>query len=190
MSVSRPASARPRSNPPDGGGAAPTSDELAAIEEHRVVWAGLLAAAVESGPAGSRWLVRHEAPGSSLNFLAGVRWSDADFDERLAGASKAMTDRGMWPSLIVCEGLTTPAEISLRLVAARWLPVSSERIMWTRHPAVVPHLDPSLRVEAVTPATALDAVRLETEVFGLIPEAMGESAELLAEFFAARRPGR
>jgi ribosomal protein S18 acetylase RimI-like enzyme len=56
--------------------------------------------------------------------------------------------------------------------------------MWTRHPAVVPHLDPELRVEAATPASALECVRLETEVFALMPDEMGESAELLAHSVA------
>jgi ribosomal protein S18 acetylase RimI-like enzyme len=57
--------------------------------------------------------------------------------------------------------------------------------MWGRHPAVVPHLDPRLRVEAVTPATAAEAVQLETSVFGLDPDAMEEGTRLLAEAVAA-----
>jgi ribosomal protein S18 acetylase RimI-like enzyme len=44
----------------------------------------------------------------------------------------------------------------------------------------VPHLDPTLRVEAVTPTSALDLIKLETEVFGLMPQEVGEQAELLA----------
>ena len=36
----------------------------------------------------------------------------------------------------------------------------------------------------MTPESALDAVRLETEVFGLMPDAIGESAELLANCVA------
>ena len=60
-------------------------------------------------------------------------------------------------------------------MAARWMPLSSERIMYSRHPAVVPHLDPGLRVEAVTPASALECARLETANFGLLPDAIGEA---------------
>jgi ribosomal protein S18 acetylase RimI-like enzyme len=52
--------------------------------------------------------------------------------------------------------------------------------MYTRVPAVVPHLDPGLRIEAVTPATALECARLETAAFGLDPDAVQESATLLA----------
>ena len=99
----------------------------------------------------------------------------------LAAVIGQMSDRGAWPSVIVCDGLTTPPDIGARLDAAGWIPVFSDRNMWTRHPAVVPHLDPSLRVEAVTPESALDAVRLETDVFGLMPQEVGEQAELLAD---------
>ena len=73
-----------------------------------------------------------------------------------------------------CDGLTTPPTLGANACsAAGWLPVFSDRNMCTRHAAVVPHLDPELRVEAVTPATALDAVALETDVFGLLPEVDG-----------------
>jgi ribosomal protein S18 acetylase RimI-like enzyme len=41
-----------------------------------------------------------------------------------------------------------------------------------------------LRVEAVTRASAIEAVRLETAVFGLHPDAVEESARLLAEAVA------
>jgi ribosomal protein S18 acetylase RimI-like enzyme len=98
---------------------------------------------------------------------------------------ETMHDRSAWPSVVVAEGLTTPADAARRLSEAGWLPVFTDRNMYTRHPAVVPHLDPELRVEAVTPATALDSVRLETGAFGLMPEALGESAEQLAESVAA-----
>jgi ribosomal protein S18 acetylase RimI-like enzyme len=71
------------------------------------------------------------------------------------------------------------------LRAAGWVPLGSELIMWTRHASVVPHLDPALRVEAVTPATALDCTRLEAAAFGLDPDAIVESAELLGRAVAA-----
>jgi len=182
MSISRPASARPRSDSPADHGPqlAPSDEELTAIEDHRVVWARLLGATVEDDLALRGRLVTHRAPGSSLNFVAGIRWPAGEASSWLARVIAVMSDRGIWPSVIVCDGLTTPTDLTAQLRAAGWLPVSSERIMWTRHPAVVPHLDASLRVEAVTPETALECARLETEVFGLMPDAIGESAELLA----------
>jgi len=140
---------------------------------------------VEDAPSLGGTLVTHDAPASSLNYLAGVRWNDDVFGARLRGASEVMSHRGVWPSIIVCDGLTTPEDAPARMRAASWVPVFSDRIMFTRHAAVVPHLDPELRVEAVTPASALDAVRLETDVFGLLPDLIGESAELLADSVAA-----
>ena len=187
MSVSRPASARPRSDGADEHDASlpPSGEELDAIERHRVAWATMLGADVDNAPELGGTLVTHSAPTSGLNYLAVTRWPDGDLSERLARVVEVMSDRGAWPSVIVCDGLTTPPNAAERLRAAGWLPVFSDRTMFTRHAPVVPHLDPELRVEAVTPATALDSVRLETDAFELLPEAMGESAELLAESVAA-----
>jgi len=95
-----------------------------------------------------------------------------------------MRAAGVWPQVVVCDGLTEPADLPERLRGAGWIPIGTERIMWTRHPAVVPHLDPGLRVEAVTPVTALECARLETANFGLDPDAIGENAELLGRAVA------
>jgi len=185
MTTSRPASARPRSDTSDAHDALPPSpQELMAIEADRIDWARLQGAAVENVAELGGLLVSHSAPCSSLNYLGAIRWSDADFDARLGAVVEQIGDRGAWPSVVVCDGLTTPADISARLEAAGWIPVFSDLNMWTRHAAVVPHLDPTLRVEAVTPASALDAVKLETEVFGLMPQEIGEQAELLANSVA------
>jgi ribosomal protein S18 acetylase RimI-like enzyme len=187
MSVSRPASTRPRSDSSADHGAqlAPSEDELTAIEDHRVAWARLLGATVEDDQALRGRLVTHRALGSSLNFVAGIRSPASELDARLGRVVEVMSDRGSWPSVIVCDGLSTPSDLTDHLRSSGWLPVFSDRTMFTRHAAVVPHLDPELRVEAVTPASALDSVRLETDVFGLLPELIGESAELLADSVAA-----
>ena len=178
----RPATTRLRSDQgpqADAEVAAATTDELEAIERQRVDWTRLLGASVEPA-ADLGTLVTHPRPGSSLNFIAGLRWPATGVADRLASVINWMSDRGAWPSVITAEGLSAPADLAARLSAAGWLPVSAERIMFARHPAVVPHLDPGLRVEAVTPASAIDCVRLETASFGLLPEAIGESAEFLA----------
>jgi ribosomal protein S18 acetylase RimI-like enzyme len=182
VSVSRPSSARPRRDAPaeHDQPQPPTADELAAIERHRTQWAALLGARVEDDAELGARIVTHERSGSGLNYVSEIRWSSVDVDERLAQLAERMVARGAWPSLIVCDGLTTPLDLPGRLQARGWVPLATERIMFTRHPVVVPHLDPGLRVEAVTPASALEAVRLETAVFGLQPDALGESADLLA----------
>jgi ribosomal protein S18 acetylase RimI-like enzyme len=186
MSISRPASARPRSDTSTEHGAAlpPTAEELLAIEEHRIAWAAMLGATIEEAPELGGLLVTHAAPTSSLNYVARIRWTADDLDRNLAHVVEIMSDRGAWPSLVVCDGLTEPSAIGERLKSAGWIPVFGDLNMWTRHPSVVPHLEPTLRVEAVTPATALDAVKIETEAFGLMPQEVGESAELLAHSVA------
>ncbi len=179
----RPASARPRrdASVEHGDVLPPSAAELDAIERHRIDWATQLGASVQEDPELGLVDVRHDQPGSSLNYAAALRWNDDAVEDRLAAAAARMHEQGVWPSIIVSEGVSQPADLAERVRAAGWVPVFDDRVMWTRHPATVPHLDPGLRVEAVTPATAREAVRLETEVFGLHPEAMGESAELLAD---------
>ena len=94
MSVSRPASARPRSDSSANQGAqlAPSEEELTAIEDHRVAWAGLLGATVEDDQALRGRLVTHGVPGSSLNYVAGMRWDADRFDEQLNRAVGLMSD--------------------------------------------------------------------------------------------------
>jgi len=186
MNVSRPASARPRQGvAADHDAAQPTSvAELESIEHDRIAWTGLLGATVEEEPDLGVTLVLHDRVGSSLNFAAAIRWPEHEVDARLAQVSARMRAANAWPSVVVCSDLTQPADLATRLSDAGWIEVFSEQIMATRRPQVVPHLDPNLRVEAVTPQTALESVRLETAVFGLLPDAIGESAELLARSVA------
>jgi len=179
----RPTSARPRRDAPveHDGVLPPTPQELDAIERHRVDWASLLGASVVEDRALGLVDVRHDHPGSSLNYAAALRWPAEEFGARLAAVTMRMREQGVWPSVIAADGVSEPANLPQLLRAAGWIPVFADRIMWTRHPATVPHLDPGLRVEAVTPQTALESIRLETEVFGLAPDEIGESAELLAK---------
>jgi ribosomal protein S18 acetylase RimI-like enzyme len=95
-----------------------------------------------------------------------------------------MRAAGVWPQIAVSDGLSEPRDLTDRLRGAGWVPLGSERLMWTRHASVVPHLDPGLRLEAVTPATALDCTRLEAAAFGLDPDAIAESAEFLGRAVA------
>lgn len=183
----RPVSARRRQDAPveHDESAPPTPQELDAIERHRVDWVALLGASVTRDDGLRATLVTHDRPGSALNYAAAVRWSADDVEARLAEVAARLRARGAWPSVFVADGVSEPADLPERLRAAGWVAVGGERTMWGRHPAVVPHLDPGLRVEAVTPATAAEAVRLETSVFGLNPDAFAESTRLLAEAVAA-----
>jgi ribosomal protein S18 acetylase RimI-like enzyme len=91
-----------------------------------------------------------------------------------------MHSAGEWPSLVVADGLTQPPDLAQRLAAAGWVEIEHERVMWTRRPPLVPHLDPSLRVEAVTPRTAAMQQGLEQDAFGLPDARVPERLERLA----------
>ena len=176
----RPATARPRSDQEQDGTAPPTQAELDAIESQQIAWAALQGAEIVDDPYLGAVLIRHPDPGPGFNLAVRLRWSEDDATERLAELEHLMRSADRWPSLIVSEGLTQPPDLEQRLHAAGWARLAAERIMFTRHAPVVPHLDPGLRVEAVTPASALEMVRLETAVFGLLELTIGERAERLA----------
>jgi len=182
----RPANVRPRADAPESNaGAPPTQAELEAIEWERTRWVALLGASVERDDALGVALASHDGRGAGLNFASCVRWPAAEVGERLAVLEARMRAAGVWPQIVVSDGLSQPADLAERVRAAGWVPLGSERIMWTRHASVVPHLDPGLRVEAVTPATALDCARLEAAAFGLDRDAINESAELLGRAVAS-----
>jgi ribosomal protein S18 acetylase RimI-like enzyme len=180
----RPETARPRQDTQvetDPAAAPPTNEELEAIERHRIDWMTLLGATVAYVPELDATLVSFSSPTAGLSFVAGIRWGSEDVDSRLRQVADVMNANGTWPSVIVCDGLTQPSDLPERLTAGGWVNVSSERIMVTRHPTEPPHLDPGIRIEAVTPRTAADCVALETEIFGLPPDGSAESGRLLAE---------
>lgn len=159
---------------------APSPAELDAIEMSQVKWATILGAEVEDDPDLGAVLIRYRDAGPGLNVAARIRWSPADVSARLADLQVRLKGADRWPSVIVSEGLAEPADLPQRLAAAGWAQVGGERVMFTRHAPVVPHLDPGLRVEAVTATSSIESVRLEAAVFGQRPDAVGEQAELLA----------
>jgi ribosomal protein S18 acetylase RimI-like enzyme len=60
-----------------------------------------------------------------------------------------------------------------------WMPVLSETVMVTGRAAVVPHLDPGMRIEAVR-ATALDTHEaLERRIFGIGPDQAGRRRDAI-----------
>jgi ribosomal protein S18 acetylase RimI-like enzyme len=150
------------------------------MEWERTRWVTLLGASVERDDAlGVAWSA-HPGRGAGLNFASCMRWPAAEVDARLAEVDARMRVAGSWPQVVVADGLTEPADLAERLRAAGWVALGSERLMFTRHASVVPHLDPGLRIEAVTPATALECATLEAAAFGLDPDGIDASAGLLA----------
>jgi ribosomal protein S18 acetylase RimI-like enzyme len=92
-----------------------------------------------------------------------------------------------WPSRILREGLSQGAASARQLAHAGWAQITSEEVLFTRHPPEVPHLEPDLRIEAVTRATATECVELETDVFGLFRDDQAERAQRLAAAIEAGR---
>lgn len=119
-------------------------------------------------------LIEGQHPGASFGYGAVVRWPDEGWSERLARFEHRQRDAGEWPSLVLAEGLTRPHDLAGRLAALGWTSIAKETVLWTRHPAVVPHLDPMLRLEAVTDRTAPEHESVERRIFGLAASGVDE----------------
>jgi ribosomal protein S18 acetylase RimI-like enzyme len=186
--VRRPATARPRERGPqvtEEPGLAPTEVELEAIERHLADLALFGGAVARNDPSLGTRMISLPGRGPGLNFASSVRWTEADLASRVARLEEAMRSAGEWPSLVVAEGLTQPPDLAQRLAAAGWVEIEHERVMWTRRPPLVPHLDPWLRVEAVTLRTAAVQQGLEQDAFGLPDARAAERAENLSAAVAS-----
>ena len=176
----RPTSARPRTDTEHESTAPPNRAELEAIEHQQIEWSALLGAELVEDPYVGAVLVRHRDPGPGFNLATHIRWPDDAVKERLDEIERRMREAERWPSIVVADGLSEPPDLASHLRAAGWSLIGTELTMFARHAPVVPHLDPGLRVEAVTPASALESAELEGTVFGLPAFALGEQAERLA----------
>ena len=112
-------------------------------------------------------LIEGQRQGAGFDYGAVIRWPAGQWEERLEQFERFPRGRNGWPSLLVAHGLAEPADLEERLVGRGWTRVVAETALWTRLPAVVPHLDPMMRVEAVTDRSAEEHERVEREIFGL-----------------------
>jgi ribosomal protein S18 acetylase RimI-like enzyme len=78
-----------------------------------------------------------------------------------------MLDEGSWPSLLLTDRLEQPRELPAELERLGWMPVVSETVMVSGRAAVVPHLDPSMRIEAVRASALETHEELERRIFGI-----------------------
>jgi ribosomal protein S18 acetylase RimI-like enzyme len=177
----RPATARPREDAETAETMAPPSAvELDSIERSQIEWQRLLGAEIVEDDQLGAVLIHHTDPAPGFDVTVRIRWPNADVPDRLAVLEDRMRGQDRWPSIVYSEGLSEPTDLGPLLAEAGWVRVAGERIMFTRHAPVVPHLDPSLRMEAVTGASAIETARLEAEVFGQTPEWVEGRAKLLA----------
>ena len=160
--------------------APPALAEQDAIEYQHATLAQLTGAQVVDDTAfGVVWIrFLHRVP--AVSFAKYVRWPADEVESRLATLEERMRANGDWPAISVAETVARPVDLADRLAAAGWIQVDGETILFTRHAPVVPHLDPGLRIEAVTPASAVECVRLEIANFGDSEVEIGERAERLA----------
>lgn len=162
----RPETARPREDaPPDV--APPTIEELDAIHRHLVRLPGQEGALVTDDEELGVTFVRGPGSGPDLTYAALPQWGEGSWTEGLAAVRARMLDQNAWPSLLLSDRLEHPPELPVELERQGWMPVMSETVMVSGRAAVVPHLDPSMRIEAVR-ATALDTHEvLERRIFGI-----------------------
>ena len=167
--IERPATARPRADGPgdDAPPAPPSREELLAIESQLVELAGLAGASVDDDRELGACLVRWPGRGPALNHAELVRWpgDPAELPRRLDRLRSRLRPEGDRPAVLVAPGLTEPDDLAARLQGLGWRRMLRERILWARRAAVVPHLDPLMRIEAVTPATAPAYESLERSIF-------------------------
>lgn len=112
-------------------------------------------------------LVRWPGRGVAFNHGTLVRWTESSWQGELHDLSARMREAGEEPAIVVAAGLTTPADLGARLRFAGWTSVLAERVLWTRRAGVVPHLDPGMRIDAVTPASAATYEFVERAIFEL-----------------------
>ena len=164
--IQRPDSARPRSDAP-ADVAPPTTAELEAIHRHLVRLPGQEGAIVDEDEALGVTFVRGPGSGPDLTYAALPHWDADTWADGLAAVRARMLDENSWPSLLLSDRLEHPPELPVELERQRWMPVMSETVMVTGRAAVVPHLDPGMRIEAVRATALATHEELERRIFGI-----------------------
>ena len=164
--IQRPDTARPRE---DAAAEVdpPTLDELEAIHRHLVRLPGQEGAIVEEDVELGVTFVRGPGSGPDLTYAALPHWDASSWADGLAAVRARMLDENSWPSLLLSDRLDHPAELPAELERQGWMPVLSETVMVTGRAAVVPHLDPRMRIEAVRASAFETHEELERRVFGI-----------------------
>jgi ribosomal protein S18 acetylase RimI-like enzyme len=145
----------------------PSADELAAIHGHLVSLPRHEGAIVTEDAELGVTFVRGPGSGPDLTYAARPRWDADTWTESLAAVREHMRDQNAWPSMLLTDRLEQPPDLPAELERQGWTPVVSETVMFTGRAAVVPHLDPSMRIEAVRPSALETHEELERRIFGI-----------------------
>ena len=179
----RPETARPREDA-EPAIDPPSIAELGAIEAHLAclpVHAGATATHDERLGA---ILVRRDGAGPAGNYVALPRWTAQAWRQSLARTVQLYRRWGTWPTILVADRLDRPIGLGTALERIGWHAVQRETVLWVGRASVIPHLDPSMRIEAVQPRSVAVHEAVEREIFA-IPEAEAEARRaLLAEALA------
>jgi ribosomal protein S18 acetylase RimI-like enzyme len=132
-------------------------------------------------------LVLQPGAGPAGNHIAAPRWTAADWRERLDAGVAALRRSGAWPSMLLCDRLDRPVGLGEVMPADGWSSVLAETVMWVGRASTVPHLDASMRIEAVQPGSVVDHERLERQIFGLPESTASERRRTLSEALDAGR---
>jgi ribosomal protein S18 acetylase RimI-like enzyme len=144
----------------------PTADETAQIRRH------LAELAVHSGaksidePDLGVLRLRTPEDGVALNFAALPRWTTDGWPRSLSAVTERMRADGQWPSMLLTER-DGPIGLDEALAGQGWSNINHETVLWVGAASLVPHLDPSLRIEAVQPDAVEPHQELEASIFGL-----------------------
>ena len=184
--IQRPATARPREDAP-AAVAPPSAEELEAIHRHLVRLPGQEGAIVTEDAELGVTFVRGPGSGPDLTYAAMPRWDARTWAEALAAVRARMLDEHTWPSLLLTDRLEHPPQLPAELEAQGWMPVVSETVMVSGRAAVVPHLDPGMRIEAVRPSALETHERLEREIFGIGADQVERRREAVAAALESAR---
>lgn len=182
----RPDTARPREedDPPVDP---PSPLELERVGQHLCALPAEMGATAARDPDLGVLMVRHPGAGPEANFAALPRWTDEGWRGSLERVARAMSSTGAWPSLLLTDRLDQPPELGAHLPSAGWAPARTESVLWVGRASKVPHLDTSLRLEAVQPRSVADHETLERRVFGLPSSAAEGRRVALADALATGR---
>lgn len=180
--LQRPASARPRGGADEP--APPTQRELEIVERQLALLPALNGASAADVAELRGLLVSLPGRGPGYNFAACLRWPAGDSGRLLGRLREHMARLGEWPVAMIAEGLSEPPTLTAELAEAGWVELERERVHVTRRQPGVPHLDATLRLEAVTPRAAAECQALEQQAFGLSDQFAAARTEQLAEALA------
>jgi ribosomal protein S18 acetylase RimI-like enzyme len=166
-----------------------TPADLDAIE--RNTYEAIQPGVVEIRAALDAWVVRAPGPPGAIGYSRAAVLRFASFEDarrRLEELTGEFHAEGRTAAFAVAHGVSRPDDLAAVLRGGGLIEIEREAVLWAADPPAIPHLDPGLRIEQVTEATAENYVEVEAEVFG-IPAGMA-AARLPSLRASIAIPGR